>query len=184
MARRHTLLVIGLGIFVLIAQGFAQSKKDPLTDKQIEEVREAGDQPVERIKLFVGYTDDRATELEGLYKERHAQNREVRTHDLLDEFTRLADDLQDNLDAYNQDHNDLRKALKVLTEKSAHWTTVLNGLPVNSEYDFVRKSAVDANQGVHDAATQMLAEQETYFAEKKKADKEAEKKAERESETR
>jgi ABC-type transporter Mla subunit MlaD len=102
----------------------------------------------------------------------------------MDEFTRLTDDLQDNMDAFNQDHADLRKVLKVLVEKSAHWTTVLNEPKPDGQYDFLRKTALDANQGVHDAAAQMLAEQETYFAEKKKADKAAQKKAEKESETR
>jgi hypothetical protein len=43
----------------------------------------------------------------------------------------------------------------------------------------MRKSAIDANQSVHDAATQMLADEVKYFADKKKADKEAEKNADK-----
>ena len=162
----------------------AQSRKDPLTEKQIEEVREAGDFPPERIKLFTGYVDDRATAIQALDKDAHAQNREARVHTLLDEFTRLSDDLQDNLDAFQQDHADLRKPLKVLVDKSSGWTAILNEPKPNPQYEFLRKSALEANEGTHDAAVQMLAEEEKYFAEKKKHDKEAQKRAEQDSETR
>jgi hypothetical protein len=162
---------------------FAQSKKDPLSEQQIEEVREAGDEPQVRIKLYVGYLDQRVTDLKTLNKDVAAQNRNVRTHNLFDEFTRLADELQDNMDAFNEQHADLRKNLKEIVEKSAEWTAVLNEPKPSAEYDFGRKTALDANQSVHEGATQMLADQVKYFAEKKKAEKDAEKKA-AESETR
>jgi hypothetical protein len=60
---------------------------------------------------------------------------------------------------------------------------VLNQPPPSSQYDFVRKSALEANQSVHDAAVQMIADEEKYFAEKKKEEKAAEKAAQK-SETR
>ncbi len=181
---RRKLLIWGVCLLLLTGGALAQSRKDPLTEKQIEEVREAGDEPLIRIKLFVGYVEDRANAIQAIEKDIHAQNRDARLHTLMDEFTRLADDLQDNLDAFNQDHADLRKPLKELVEKSTAWTGILNDAKPSPQYDFVRKTALDANGSVHDAAKQMLAEQETYFAEKKKADKEAQKKADKESETR
>ena len=97
---------------------WAQSKKDPLTEQQIEEVREAGDQPLERIKLFVGYVEDRVTEIHRLNADHIAQNRNVRLHNLFDEFTRLSDELQDNMDAFDEQHADLRKELKEIVDKS------------------------------------------------------------------
>jgi ABC-type transporter Mla subunit MlaD len=181
---RTKLLTWSVCIFLLTAGTWAQSRKDPLTEKQIEEVREAGDEPLVRVKLFVGYVEDRANAIQAIEKDAHAQNRDARLHTLMDEFTRLADDLQDNVDAFNQDHADLRKILKELVDKSAVWTGILNDAKPSPQYDFVRKTALDANGSVHDAAKQLLAEQETYFAEKKKADKEAQKKADKESETR
>jgi ABC-type transporter Mla subunit MlaD len=153
----------------------AQSKKDPLTDRQIEEVREAGDQPPERIKLFVGYVDDRAKEIDSLSKDSGAQNRAARIHNLMDEFTRLSDDLQDNMDNFDEQHADLRKILKEVVAKTTEWTTVLNEPPPHPQYDFMRKSALDANQTAHEAAVQMLADEEKYFAEKKKQEKEEQK---------
>jgi len=97
--------------------------------------------------------------------------------------TRLSDDLEDNMDNFNDQHEDLRKELKEVVEKSAQWTTVLNEPPPSNQYDFVRKTALESNQSVHDAAVQMIADEEKYFAEKKKEEKAAEKAAAK-SETR
>ena len=91
-------------VLLAFVPAFAQSRKDPLTEQQIEDVREAGDQPVPRIKLFVGYVDDRAKQIHSLSTDAGAQNREVRIHNLLEEFTRLSDDLQDNMDNFDQQH--------------------------------------------------------------------------------
>ncbi len=172
-------------MLLVTASCWSQSRKDPLTDKQIEEVREAGDDPPQRVTLFMGYIEDRSQQIHSLATSAGAQNREARTHNLLDEFTRLADDLEDNMDEFNDQHADLRKPLKVLVEKSAAWTTVLNEPKPSPQYDFVRKTALDANRSVHEDAVQMLADQEKYFAAKKKAEKEAQKKAaQSDSETR
>jgi ABC-type transporter Mla subunit MlaD len=180
---KRTVAITGVWMVLAISPLFAQSKKDPLTEQQIEDVREAGDQPVQRIKLFVGYVEERANGIHSLTTEVGAQNRAARMHTLLDEFTRLSDDLEDNMDNFNDQHEDLRKVLKEVVDKSTQWGTVLNQPPPSSQYDFVRKSALEANQSVHDAAVQMLADEEKYFIEKKKEEKAAEKAAEK-SETR
>jgi DNA-binding ferritin-like protein len=154
---------------------FAQSRRDPLTERQIEDVREAGDQPLERIKLFVGYVDERAKEIHSINADRGAQNKPGRLHNLYDEFTRLSDELQDNMDNFNEQHADLRKVLKEIVDKTGEWTTVLNEPPSNPQYDFMRKSSLDANQSAHETAVQMLADEVKYFAEKKKEEKEEQK---------
>jgi hypothetical protein len=165
------------GVFILLAMApaFAQSKKDPLTDQQIEDVREAGDQPPQRIKLFVGYVDDRAKGIHTINADPIAQNKNVRLHNLMEEFTRLSDELQDNMDNFDQQHADLRKVLKEIVDKTGEWGTILNEPKPNSQYDFSRKTAIDANQSAHETAVQMLADETKYFAEQKKKEKEQEK---------
>ena len=172
---KRTVAITGVWMVLAISPLFAQSKKDPLTEQQIEDVREAGDQPLQRIKLFVGYVEERANGIHSLTTEVGAQNRAARMHNLFDEFTRLSDDLEDNMDNFNDQHEDLRKVLKEIVDKSGQWGTVLNQPPPSSQYDFGRKTALEANQSVHEAATQMLADQEKYFAEKKKQEKEQQK---------
>jgi hypothetical protein len=163
---------------------WAQSRKDPLTEQEIEAVREAGDQPAERITLYVGYIDERAKGIHSINADAYAQNKDVRLHNLYDEFTRLSDELQDNMDAFDEQHADLRKVLKQIVDKTGEWTTALNEPKPNARYDFVRKTALDANQMGHDTAAQMLPEEVKYFAEKKKAEKEQQKQQEKEQQTR
>jgi ABC-type transporter Mla subunit MlaD len=158
-----------------MAPAFAQSRKDPLTEQQAEAVREAGDQPLERVKLFVGYVDDRAKEIHTVNADPIAQNKNARIHNLLDEFTRLSDDLQDNMDQYNEQHADLRKVLKEIITKTDEWAKVLTEPKPSAQYDFVRKTAIDSNQSAHEAAVQMLPDEEKYIAEKKKEEKEQQK---------
>jgi hypothetical protein len=158
-----------------MAPVFAQSRKDPLTEKQAEEVREAGDQPLERVKLFVGYVDDRAKDIHTINADPIAQNKTARIHTLLDEFTRLCDDLQDNMDQYDEQHADLRKVLKEIITKTDEWAKILAEPKDSAQYDFVRKTAIDSNQSAHESAVKMLADEEAYIAEKKKEEKEREK---------
>ena len=99
----------------------------------------------------------------------------MRIHNLFDEFTRLSDDLQDNMDNFDEQHADLRKVLKEVVDKTGEWDKVLNEPKPSTQYDFVRKTALDANQSAHEAATQMLADETKYFAEKKKEEKEEQK---------
>jgi hypothetical protein len=172
---KKAVAITGVCMLLAAAPSFAQSKKDPLTDQQIEDVREAGDKPLERIKLFVGYVDDRAKQIHSINADPIAQNKEVRLHNLMEEFTRLSDDLQDNMDNFDQQHADLRKVLKEIIDKTGEWTTVLNEPKPSAQYDFARKTALDANQSAHDTATQMLADEAKYFAEKKKEEKEEQK---------
>ena len=162
-------------LLLVVTPSWAQSKKDPLTEQQIEEVREAGDNPPERIKLYVGYLEERITEIHKLNADHIAQNKTVRLHNLFDEFTRLSDELQDNMDAFDQQHADLRKMLKEIVEKTAQWTTVMNEPVASTGYDFARKTALDSNQTAHDTATTMLADEIKYFAEQKKQEKEEQK---------
>src|SRR5580658_6312350 len=118
---KRTVAITGVWMVLAISPLFGQSKKDPLTERQIEDVREAGDQPLERVKLFVGYVDDRANGIHTLTTDAAAQNKGAQMHTLFDEFTRLSDDLQDNMDNFNDQHADLRKVLKVVVEKSTQW---------------------------------------------------------------
>lgn len=171
--------ITGVCMMLAIAPGNshsrAQSRKDPLTDQQIEDVREAGDQPLQRIKLFVGYVDERAKGIHTINADPIAQNKGVRLHNLMEEFTRLSDELQDNMDNFDQQHADLRKVLKEIVDKTGEWGTILNEPKPSPQYDFSRKTAIDANQSAHETSVQMLADETKYFIEEKKKEKEQEK---------
>ena len=148
-----------------------QKNGDVLTDQQTEDLRQAADDPNEKVKLYLGYIEERIAEIHRLSGDLNARNRAPEIHNLYTEFTRLSDELEDNLDSYEQQHADMRKALKLIVEKSEKWPETLNQPKPDPEYDFARKTALDAAQSVHADTQKMLADETQYFAEQKKEKK-------------
>lgn len=142
----------------------AQRAKDPLTPDQEEQVREVADQPNERVKLYIKFIEQRTESIHHSVVHPSTQHPGVEIHDFMQEYTRLVDELQDNLDAYDESHSDVRKSLKFLLEHAAKWPDALNEPPASPEYDFVRKSALDATASTTQSATELLKSQEEYFA--------------------
>jgi hypothetical protein len=155
-------------VFLVIAPiGHAQRAKDPLTRDQEEQVRNVADQPNERVKLFITFIEERTAAIHHSVVRPETQHPSVEIHDELAAFTSLVDELQDNLDAYDESHSDIRKSLKFLLEHMAKWPAALQEPPSSPEYDFARKSASDAVDNTKQAATELLKSQEEYFAKHK-----------------
>lgn len=149
---------------------WAQSQNDPLTDDQVDKVRDAADRPNDRIKLYMKFIEQRMSAIKDLTansKEVKVDNRPVQVRNKMEEFTRLVDELQDNLDNYDQEHADIRKSLKDLVSASAKWEDVLNKPAIDEAYDFARKTALNAAQSINDQAKKLQDEQEKYFAKHK-----------------
>jgi hypothetical protein len=168
--RRHQILtflcaIMMLTMFAPHARG--QAQKDPLNDDEVDQVRELGDRPNERLKLYAKFIEQRITVIKQLSTEKTAENRSALLRAKIEEFTRLADELQDNLDTYDQEHADIRKALKELVPQSEKWQPVLNQPGPDPGYDFVRKTAVEAAKSVSDQTKELQKDQEKYFAEHK-----------------
>lgn len=149
---------------------YAQSKQVPLSADDTDQLRELADRPPERIKLYLKFIDERITGIKSLLAIARGvpPDRPAQLHNLLDEFTRLVDELQDNLDGYADHHDDIRKALGRVIEADSHWQETLSSLPSNAPYDFARKTAIEAATSMQEGSTKMIAEQEQYFKENKK----------------
>jgi hypothetical protein len=91
----------------------------------------------------------------------------IEIHDRLEELTRLVDELQDNLDAYDESHDDVRKGLKFLLERIPKWQSVLQQPSGSPDYDFATKTATDAIDSLTRSATELLKSQEEYFGKHK-----------------
>jgi hypothetical protein len=129
----------------------------------------ATDQPDERVKLFITFIEQRTDAIHHAVLHPLTQHPGVEIHDNLDAFTSLVDELQDNLDAYDESHSDVRKSLKFLLERTAKWQEVLREPRESPEYDFARKSGLDAVATTTQAATELLKSQEEYFSKHKPA---------------
>lgn len=168
---KHAAAWVCSGFLLLAAAGaWAQNTrdKDPLTDEQVEQVRESGDQPIDRIRLYMKFIEQRTTEIHKSVSHPQPQNAAVQIHNLLQEFTRLSDELQDNLDTYADQHDDLRKPLKDLVEHSTKWIATLNEPTPSQEYDFARKTSLDAATSTNEMARKLLKQQDEYFSTHKK----------------
>lgn len=142
----------------------AQKGHDPLSSAQVDQVRELGDHPVERLKLFLKFANERVEAIKELTPDATENDRPAQLRARYEEFTRIVDELSDNIDTYDTDHADIRKALRAIVDSSPKWTSVLQAPPSDRTYDFVRKTALNAAESASDQVHKLLASEETYFA--------------------
>lgn len=166
-AASRTALLFAAAFLLVASSAHAQRSKDPLTPDQEEQVRAVTDQPNERVKLYIKFIEDRTDAIHHAVLHPVIQHPGVAIHDRMEEFTRLVDELEDNLDAYDESHSDVRKSLKFLLDRIAKWQSVLQEPPGSPDYDFARKTALDAVENTRQAATELLKSQEVYFGKHK-----------------
>lgn len=145
---------------LLLAQ---KEKPEPLTEPQIEEVRDAGKDPVARVNLYTKYLNEHADTIKGLTNRSKSIGRIKRLDDELNQLTALMDELGSNLDTYTDRHADIRKALKPLSESSERWLGVLHALAGEPGFDLARKEAIESGEDLADQSKRLLAEQTDYF---------------------
>jgi len=140
-----------------------QEKRDPLTGPQIEQIREAGIDPVERVKLYTKFLDEHAETIKGLTNRAKSAGRSHRLDGELQDLTALMDELGSNLDTYSDRHADIRKALKPLNDAVPRWQGILRALMGEPGFDLSRKEAIESSEDLADQAKRLLAEQTDYF---------------------
>ena len=153
-----------LSIPALVQPILAQKeKREPLTETQIEAIREAGVDPNLRISLYTKYLNEHADTIKGLINRGKSRDRLKRIDDELQDFTALLDELGSNLDQYGARKADLRPALKMLNEDSPKWVTIIKSLPGEPAFDVARKESIEAGEDLADQANRLLSEQTAYF---------------------
>ncbi len=151
-------------------------RRDPLTPKEIDDLRETAQEPEKRLKLLVDFARARLATIEQLRGDpRFAAGRGSQVHDLLEDFTKLVDELGDNTDDFAGRKADLRKPLKLLIEADTEFALKLRTLKEQGpgagakpgseagDYHFVLQNAIDAVNANLDDSRQLLQEQEASF---------------------
>ncbi len=144
----------------LVAQ---KDKPEPLTEAQIEKIREAGIDPNTRVGLYTQFLNEHADAIKGLTSRSKSMARAKRLDEELQNLTALMDELGSNLDVFTDRHADIRKALKPLTESSERWLGILRALAGEPGFDLARKEAIESGEDLADQAKRLLAEQTEYF---------------------
>src|SRR5271166_135930 len=157
-----------------LAQYGGAQHRDPLNDKEIDEMREAADYPDKRLELMVSFVRERLSSIEQLRADpKSAKDRPKQIHDLLQDFTALLDEIDDNIDMYGSHKTDMRKGLKLVIEADSEWHLQIRKLKEQSppeeleQYSFVLTNAGEAVQDTGDSARKELQTQNELAKEKK-----------------
>jgi hypothetical protein len=166
MFRRLALaLAITLPVFLtFVAPLHAQSSDNVLSDAEVEQLRSSAYVPNDRVLVFIKFLDDRNKAIQELFAHPRKPGREQDTHDLLEQFTAIADELDDNLDDYGPHHRDIRKALPKLVEATERWSSNLKTPPDNETYSVSRKIALEAVRDLREEAMRLIEDQKAWFA--------------------
>jgi hypothetical protein len=140
-----------------------KEKREPLSEAQVEQIREAGVDPDERVSLYTKFLNERADVLKGLTGRAKSTARSRRLDDELQDFTALMDEFGSNLDVYSDRHADIRKSLKLLPAATESWLGILRALAGEPGFDLARKEAIESAQDLADQAASLLREQTDYF---------------------
>lgn len=142
----------------------AQRGEPNLSDAEVEQLRESAYVPADRIAVFIKLLDTRSHALTDLLSKPRRPGREDDLHQMLEQFTAITDELNDNLDDYGPRHRDMRRQLPKLVEATDRWSSALRSPPDDDAYNVARRLALESVRDVHEEAVRLVAEQRTYFA--------------------
>jgi hypothetical protein len=154
----------------------AQKKNDPLNPLEINQLRDAMLDPDARLKLYVKFTRDRMAKLEQMRSDPRTTERGIQTHDMLQDFLTLYEELDDNIDMYVGRKNDIRRPMKVVIEADTEFQAKLRALKDAAgtsaeeakQFEFLLSDALDTVDSGAEDHRKTLAEVEEYMKHKKK----------------
>jgi hypothetical protein len=157
-----------------LSSSLAAQTRDPLSEKEIDQMRETADFPDKRLELMVNFCHARINSIEQLQANaKSAKERPTQVHDLLQDFTTLLDQMEDNMDMYSSHKADMRKGLTLLIEADSEWQLQLRKLKQQAppeeldQYSYVLTNATEAISDIADDARKDLQEQNELAKEKK-----------------
>jgi hypothetical protein len=163
-------------VMSLLTAVWGQRRRDPLNPLEVDQLRDAAQEPNDRLKLYIEFARIRLTKLEQMRADPKVTDRAQQTHDRLQDFLDVYDELNDNIDTFVGRKADLRKPLKTVIEADAEFQAKLRALKSSldasknesKEYDFLLTSVLDTVDSSLQDHRQLLSEQEEAFKHKKK----------------
>jgi hypothetical protein len=168
---------VGLLLLIAVAAS-AQRHRDPFTQLEIDEIRDASWEPQERLSLYVKFARARLVGLEQMRSDPKVKDRPQLTHDKLEDFLLIYDELNDNIDTYLGRKDDIRKPLKVIIDADTEFQAKLRALKDAADvppeeakrYEFVLTNAVETVDTSAEDHRKLLAEQIEAAKHRKKSD--------------
>lgn len=156
----------------------AQRRNDPLTPQEIDQIRDSSWEPQQRLTLYIKFARGRLDALEQVRNDPKVKDRAQQTHDKLDDFARIYDELNDNIDTYVERRDDIRKPLKLIIAADTEFQAKLRALKDAAgvtpdearQYEFVLSNALETIDTSADDHRKLLADQEEAAKHRKKSD--------------
>ncbi len=175
MKKLNIVLLGTVALFCLASPTVAQvHSRDPLTEQEVDQMRETADYPNKRLELMIGFARSRMKSISDLRATTKVPpDRPQTIHELLQDFVAILDEISDNIDMYGSHNADMRKGLKLLIEADSEWQLQLRELKEQSppeelqQYSFVLANAKDAVSGSAQDTRETLEEQNKLASEKK-----------------
>jgi hypothetical protein len=153
----------------------AQRARDPLTQPEIDQIRDASWEPNQRLMLYVGFARARLVKLEQMRSDPKTKDRAQQTHDLLDDFQALYDELNDNIETYVERNDDIRKPLRGVIAADTEFQAKLRALKEAADvprseysvYEFVLSNTLDSVDSSAEDHRKLLDDQEEAAKHKK-----------------
>jgi hypothetical protein len=182
MRTKTALLLVLLFALPLCAQ---RRRHDPLSETEADQMREVAQDPDKRLKLIIKFANARMQSIHQLRSDpKAASGRSKQVHDLLDDFTTLVDELDDNINMYATRKQDLSRALGDVLVADSDWRAKLNAIKDDAksaaevrDYQFALDSALESVKANADNAQDLLDEiaKERAAAAAKKVNKDKDK---------
>jgi hypothetical protein len=159
-----------LVVLLLFTVAASARRRDPLTEAEADQLRDVAQEPGKRLKLYINFAEARLTSIDELRADpKQANGRGRKIHDLLEDFTAILDEINDNLDTYQgrpltkDDRKELHKGLKEVIQagdkfeaKLKELKSVMESTPQSrieaEDYRFVFQDAQDALKSSMDIA--------------------------------
>lgn len=175
MMRRLTYLLLSL---LLTGASWAQSQNDALSPDEIDQIRDAAQEPAERFKLYIKFARQRLDAAEQSRTDPTVKDHAAEIHDQLQDFLSIYDEMDENVDTYADRNDDVRKGLKAVIEADTEFQMKLRNLKEataalqgRDAYQFVLTNSMeDVDDGAQDHR-ELLAKQEEAAKHRKKKEK-------------
>lgn len=164
-AKKLALIVLLLTTTLAFAR-----KRDPLTDAEADQLRQLAMEPQKRLQLYIKFSQARLDSIDQARSDpKQAQGRGKTIHDLLEDFTSLIDEINDNLDQYEgraldkdqtkEFHKGIREVITAEERFRARLRTLRHDIETDpqtkaesQDYTFVLQDAEDALKSSLEAA--------------------------------
>jgi hypothetical protein len=173
MKMLSTVVLMG---FTFVSSAAAQRRgRDPLTPAEIDEIRDATQEPDQRLKLYVKFARARMDLIQQVRSDPNLTDKPRAMRERLQDFLDLYDELDDNVDMFSDRKDDIRKALKFILEADTEFQSKLRALKDSGSakpsetgaYEFLLSNAIDAvDDGAKDHH-ELMSEQEELAKKKK-----------------